>query len=334
MKTQVAVVKNGEAYDLVKRALGLINVRARVGPQSKVFIKPNLPRVPPTSPYINEQGAYESTLAPEGDIVHREVIEALLRFLGEIGVKDVTIGEAAGGSETPIVYKSLGLYELADKYGAELVDLNYADSQKIEIPDSLVLKHIWVPKVLLESDFLINLPTLKVHGFTGVTLSLKNWGIGILPGKYYGINKTGRYKKGIEGPLPIHQYGTRKAEQGQEISSSQVIVDVCSAIKTHLNVVDGLTAVHYAPGARQFLSKTLVERTNMIIAGYDMVATDSVCSRILGFKPDKILHIKWAAERGIGVCDLSEIEVLGERVEHIEMRCNPLEQQVKFIRVD
>ena len=131
----------------------------------------------------------------------------------------------------------------------------------------------------------------------------------------------------------MHQYGDRSVENGQEVSSSKVIVDTCSAVRCDLSIVDALTTVHYVQGAKRFLSQGLVEKTDMIVAGYDMVATDAVCSRIFGFRPERILHIKWAAERGIGVCDLSNIEVLGEKIEDVEMRCNPLEQQVKFIRV-
>jgi len=129
----------------------------------------------------------------------------------------------------------------------------------------------------------------------------------------------------------MHRYGDLSVKYGQEVSSSRVIVDTCSAVKPDLNVIDALTTVHYAPGARKFLSKGLVEKTGMIIAGYDIVATDAVCSEIYGFRPDRILHIKWAAEKGIGVCDLSKIDVLGEKIEEVEIGCNPLEQQREFI---
>jgi len=334
VKPQVAIVRNGDAYSLIKRALKLIDVQKRITPDSKVLIKPNLVRVPSTAPYTYAEGAYERTYSVEGDIVHRETIEGLLMFFSEMKIRKISIGESAGGCETPIVYKSLDLYELADKYSVELLDLNYAESEKILVPDGFLLKNVWVPKVVLESDFLINLPALKTHGMTAVTLSLKNWGLGLPPGRYYGINKTGWHKKGIEGPLPMHQYGDRTVMYGQEVSSSKVIVDVCSAIKSDLTIVDGITTIHYAHGAERMSSKTLIERTNMMIAGYDMVATDAVCTRIMGFNPEKILHIKWAAEKGIGICDLSRIEVVGERIEDVELRCNPLTQQAQFISIN
>jgi len=334
LRVPVAISKNGSAYEQTKRIFTLLGVENSISPQDKVLVKPNLVRVPSDSPYANADGAYEHTLSPEGDLVHNEVIESVLQVLHEMKVRNIIVGEASGGAETPVVFKSLGLHELATKYGAELIDLNYAEASKVSIKDGLVLKYAWIPKIVLDADYSINVAVSKVHGFTAVTLALKNWGLGILPGKYYGINKTGRYKQGIEGPLPMHEHGDRTKLFGQEVSSSKVIVDVCSAVKCDLNIVDGLTTLHNEPGAKSYWAKPLLERTNMIIASHDIVATDAVCSRIFGFNPEKILHIKWAADKGIGNCDLSQIDVLGQKIEDVEIRCNPLASQASFIKIN
>lgn len=155
-------------------ALNLINVPDKLKPKTKVFIKPNLVRVPLASPYAKVKGAYEPTITPVGDINHRESIEALLKYLTSLGIRDITIGEALGGGKAPVIYKALALYELAEEYNTNIVDLNYTESTKVPVK-GLVLDHLWVPKVILDAQFTINLAVLKTHGNTAITLALKNW---------------------------------------------------------------------------------------------------------------------------------------------------------------
>jgi len=94
--TKVSITKEGSAEDLVNEALNLLDLRSRLPSNAKVFVKPNLVRVPREANISYEDGAWEKTFVPEGDIVHREVIAALLGALVDMGVKDVTVGEAPG----------------------------------------------------------------------------------------------------------------------------------------------------------------------------------------------------------------------------------------------
>jgi len=327
----VSILRGGDPYHMVGEALGLAGIAGRLRPGFKVLLKPNLVRVPSTSPYASEPGAYEKTFAPEGDDIHPEILEAALKTLADLGVKDVTIGEASGGCETTLAYRALGLYEIAEKYGARLLDLNYEESEKVPVPNGFLLDHVWVPRVVRQSDLLINLAVLKVHGSTGVSLCLKNWALGITPGKYYGLNRTESYKAGCEGPLPIHNRGSRETLLGQEVDVSRVIVDVCLAQGYHLSLIDGLTTAHYTPPGQGGEARVLVERTNLVLASDDMVACDAIASMVAGFNPEKILHIKWAAEKGLGAIRRDEVEVRGMSVEEVQMHCNPLPQQREHI---
>ena len=95
--------------------LSVIDVKSQIKPEDKVFIKPNFVRVPSTSPYAKVKGAYEPTISPEGDIIHRDALEQLIVALQALRVHDITIGKTSGGCETPVVYKALALYELAEE---------------------------------------------------------------------------------------------------------------------------------------------------------------------------------------------------------------------------
>src|SRR4030042_2332830 len=85
---RVAIAR-GDRSTLMGNALNLINVPDKLKPTTKVFIKPNLVRVPSASPYAKVKGAYEPTITPIGDINHRESIEALLKYLTGLGVRDI-----------------------------------------------------------------------------------------------------------------------------------------------------------------------------------------------------------------------------------------------------
>ena len=319
---RVAVVKDDRRI-LIERALNLVDVPQRLKPTTKVLVKPNLVRVPSTSPYVKVKGAYEPTITPRGDVSRRETIEALLKYLTGLGVSDITIGEASGGAETSVIYKALALYELAEEYNANIVDLNYAESAKVPVK-GMVLDHLWVPKIVMDADFTVNLAAMKTHGVTTVTLCLKNWGIGIPPGRYYGSNKAGSRWGGADGTLPIHNRAPGERVLGQEVAVSKVIADVCLARPPDLNIIDGSTVVDYeALGARTYR----IRDANLVVAGYDVVAVDAVGARVMAIDPEKVIHIKYASDAGLGVLDPDKIEVVGASIDEVRVPCNPLERQ-------
>ncbi|MEM3047376.1 MAG: DUF362 domain-containing protein, partial [Candidatus Bathyarchaeia archaeon] len=320
------IVKDKHAFNLVEESLSLIGFEEKVKPDLKVFIKPNFVRAPPILPYKDEKGAYEVSVL-EADDIHPDIVEGTIRYLQKLGVHDITIGEGAKGCETTIPYKAYGMYAMAEKYSVKLVDLNYEDAVKVPIPNKLWLDYVWVPKVILESDLIINESPLKIHGSTVVTLCIKNWGLGIPPAKYYGWNITGHYIKGIDAPMPIHQLGTGERIMGQEVSVSKALVDVAAAKGWHISLIDGLTSGYHKGFSERNRRRYVVERTNMVLASADMVAADAVASAAMSLDPKKILHIKWAEDRGLGTCDLSKIEVKGASIEEVRIKGYPLYSQ-------
>ena len=61
--------------------------------------------------------------------------------------------------------------------------------------------------------------------------------------------------------------------------------------------------------------RTMVPRIqNYLLASSDSVAVDSVAARMMGFDPLSIPYLRMAEERGLGVADPKDIEVVGEDV--------------------
>jgi len=102
----------------------------------------------------------------------------------------------------------------------------------------------------------------------------------------------------------------------KSIMHSQInekIVDLASLFKdkVRLNVVDGLvgTEVNETSGNPV--------KMDLLIAGTDMVAVDSVGSAVMGIDPSEVKYLGLAEKVGLGVSNLRDIDILGEDIEAV-----------------
>ena len=148
-------------------------------------------------------------------------------------------------------------------------------------------------------DAYITVPVLKIHN-TGITCALKNQ-IGTAPGAYYGYNKCGgtaEYPTGL-----VHDVGHRRW-------TTEEIVDLSLIAGIDYVVVD---AIHILESYKTYNGSNLIT-FNTIIAGWDPVAVDNVCTRLLYQNPDDIAHITLAEKVGMGTNDPSWIAVVGSSI--------------------
>jgi uncharacterized protein (DUF362 family) len=153
----------------------------------------------------------------------------------------------------------------------------------------LALDHIYPEGIRLPDYFfgknVVHLPTVKAHIYTTTTGAMKNAFGGLLT-KYRHYTHTW-----------IHE----------------TLVDLL-AIQKEIHpgifaVMDGTTAGN-GPGPR---TMTPVVK-NVILASADQVAIDAVSAKMMGFDPLSIGYIRLAHERGLGVGDPREIELVGDDV--------------------
>jgi uncharacterized protein (DUF362 family) len=346
--SQVAVLKTVDYLEGTTKLFSLLDVEGRLRSAKRVLIKINLVRMPPQiklpltnrsprkpAPYRyhgNRGIAYTPAIAVDGDITRIKHIKALVHALHSLGVEQIAICEGACGWDTTLAYKVLGYEELSQKYGVRLVDTNWSEPTTIPVPNGKRLKDFWLAKEYLESDFRINVTTLKVHGATCVSLCLKNWAIGLPSAIRYGVNRTANRIRGQGDSFPIHQHYDREEIYGQGVGIAETIADVNSAIPYELGIIDGLTTIHYGKlmnlaERRDAQGKLPVYQTKLLFASFDRVAVDAVASRVMKLNPYKIYHQYLSAERGCGTIDLEKIDVLGERIDDIEMTCFPMLKQ-------
>lgn len=126
-----------------------------------------------------------------------------------------------------------------------------------------------------------------------------------------------RYEKGtilknLFGLVPIR----KKAVYHKKLVP--VILDLFEAIGgVDLAVIDA-TRTYSGPGARRS------KETNVIIAGKDAVAVETVGATLIGPNPEKMPIIQEAANRGLGEGSLENIEILGTPIETLKHRFQEL----------
>ncbi len=211
------------------------------------------------------------------------LVEVLIEFVRECGVEDVKVADG-GAEDTEKVFDIVEVRDVAIRQGVELVDLNRDRLVKVPIPGALALKEVGVAETVLNSNCIVNVPKLKVHSMARVSLSMKNLMGAILPKKI------------------------------MHFCLDEKIADLASLITPRINVIDGLVGSEID----EIYGKPV--RMDLIIAGVDIVATDTIGAVVMGLDPRRVNHIPLAEEKGLGIGDPSRIKVLGEEAEAVKKR--------------
>jgi len=227
-----------------------------------------------------------------GVVTDPRVVEAVVGLALRQGAKKVKIAEGAayptGAYDSFAAFQAIGITDIAKRWDVELVDLNSYDSLDVDVRNGLVLDWVRVGRSVIEADVVINVPVLKTHRATLISVCLKNVGVGCA---------TREEKK------RLHRLGI---DEG--------LVDVYSIVKPKFNLVDAIVALE---GDGPNLPPGKAKPLGLLIAGKDGLAVDAVCAKIMGLDPFKVKHLRLAHEQGLGVLQLEKIEVKGEPLSEV-----------------
>jgi len=264
---KVSIVRiNDDIKNSLHRSLNLIGgIKNYINSDDRVLLKPNL------------NGSECCT--------NINLVEALIQLLNDHNIKDVFIAESTFGNQqiTQKLFHETGYSDLAEKYNIDLINLNASEPIDVEVRNPLILNKIKIAKEVFSADKIINIPVMKVHYATGITLALKNL-------------------KGFLTPdekIHFHEVGVDKA-----------IVDLNNIIKVHLNIIDCITCME-AMGPRG----GEIFNLNLIIAGENRAEVDYIGSKVMGYELNEVKHLKYFTE--YHNIDLSKIELLGEKLESV-----------------
>jgi uncharacterized protein (DUF362 family) len=171
----------------------------------------------------------------------------------------------------------------------------------------------------------LNVPKMKTHGSTGVTLGLKNV-FGMTPmNPVMGYTKASFHGQVPEAELvqstPPDQSARAYAKEFLEgrpsgQSNDQLIrsiVDHNLVFPSSLVVIDGVIGMQ---GKGPWWGDPV--RSHVLIAGYDLVATDVVAARLIGYEAPHQMPLFWyAAQAGLGDLEFGSIELVGDAFEDL-----------------
>ncbi len=283
-KSRVSVVRYEQPLESVARAVELCNGRDVLHRGAKVFIKPNIV-------FWTKEAAFPKW----GVITTSRVIEDIVILLKDLGSDDITIGEGivtrkAGDKETPAhAFETLGYGTLKKRYGVNFVNVMDRPFGKTDLGDGVVL---YFNRDALDSDLVVDLPVLKSHNQTVVSLGIKN-----LKGL---IDIKSRKKCHSPDPVKdLHYHVARLADRLPPV----------------FTLIDGIYSLERGPG---FDGK--MHRRNLLIASSDVFAADKAGARILGFEPSEVPYLVHAAKNQNRPIDLSDVEVTGLSLDEVSTR--------------
>jgi uncharacterized protein (DUF362 family) len=203
-----------------------------------------------------------------GDAIntHPMLVFAAAESFRRMGAKSVVVAEGPGHQrDTQLVLSQSGYERFLREEKIRFVDLNRDELIRTTLRASYTgMKHLWLPRTVLDCDFLVSMPKIKTHHWSGVTLSMKNM-FGVVAGARYGWPKNILHWKGIQ----------------------ESILDICATVPIHFVIADGIMAME----GNGPLNGT-VRPLGKIVLADDPVAADAICARLMGFEAGRIVHIR------------------------------------------
>jgi len=248
--------------ELIRQGLKWIELDKLVTPASRIFIKPNL-----TFP----------TYRP-GVMTSPAAVEAAILALREY-TPNIILGDADSGGYNRFsmdeVYRETGLWQFAEKYGVQVVNLSSGERKTIHFCYGGKDFSLALPRLLTdEIDLLITMPVPKVHANTGVSLTFKNqWGCIPEPADR----------------LRLHPY------------FKHVIVEVNKAVKSKVAIMDG----KYGLNVNGPMRGNPVE-LNWLMVADDIGAGARLALELMQMPLERVAHLSYAKRLGL-IPDLDQI---------------------------
>jgi uncharacterized protein (DUF362 family) len=218
-------------------------------------------------------------------------LEGVIRALRAAGYEDLI----AGHNDTVVVDAHVGERNNKHKFVVDTYDVRnvhlfepqynwvrYEPPEPFLVLDEVYPEGVYIPEMLIGRN-IIQLPTVKTHVFTTITGAMKNAFGGLL----------GRKRHWTHGV--IHETLVDLLMIQQDIHPGLFAV------------MDG-TFAGDGPGPRAMR----VHEKDVILASADQVAIDAMSAHLQGFDPLEIPFIRIAHEKGLGVGDPEQIEIVGE----------------------
>jgi uncharacterized protein (DUF362 family) len=251
---------------------------------------------------------------------HVDTLEGVLEFLKSINkINNVIIAESSASGSTLEGFENYGYYRLLSKYPVKLVDLDMEPFDIMYVTDEKDFRPhpVRVSSVILNPDsYVVSVARIKTHSVVGASLSLKNivFGAPIKDPGFTLYSEDIRFsslvkesKPGTKSDKrPIHGSGFHAVNFNMALLAQRLHPD--------LAIIDGYEGME---GNGPTLGTAIDHR--ICVASQDWLAADRVGIELMGIDFSKIGYLNHCAQMGLGIADLSKIEIVGETLkDHIK----------------
>ncbi|MFC1857957.1 DUF362 domain-containing protein [Thermodesulfobacteriota bacterium] len=278
-KPVVSIVKYEKPMASVRKSVELCGGLDHLPDRARVFIKPNI-----------VMWTQAAVFPKWGTITTSRVVEDMVVLLKERGVDEILIGEGIvlpklKDRATPEhAFEMLGYKALEKRYGVKCLDIHTRPFETVDLGAGVELN---MNADILHSDFVVDLPVLKTHIITVVSLGIKN----------------------LKGMLDIE---SRKKCHGTDPVKDlhYMVARLPNKLPPSLTLIDGIYTNERGPGINGKM-----RRSNILVASPDILAADMVGAKLLGYEPAHVPHLVHAAGDRQRSLDLSDIDLRGESIE-------------------
>lgn len=249
------------AFDEAMRLCGAGDTVSR---GDAVLVKPNL------------HGGKGTTSSP--------VMKAACQWAFERGADRVYLGDGSyyGLTDLEPYFADRGVNTVCEETGATIAFFDHGDHEFLPTDLPTIAPGVRVSRYALDCDVFINLPYMKTHFNTMVTLALKN----------------------LKGCL--HRDDKRRFH---DLELNRALAEPNQLVRPTVSVLDAIAATEgMGPNAGTPVA------LGLLLASTDPVALDAVGAELMGLDPQEVLLIRLCAEAGVGDMDLEGVEVKGESV--------------------
>lgn len=206
------------------------------------------------------------------------VVAALVDLSFKAGAKRVNVFDRTC-NDARRCYANSGIEEAAAKSGATIYHPEDWDTVKANFGYKSLMEGWPIFKDSIDCDVLINVPVLKHHGLTRLTLSMKNL-MGVCSGN-----------RGM-----IHQ------------DIGEKLVDLTGFMNPELTVIDAYRVlVRNGPTGGNLAD---VEMMKKVIVATDPTLADITACGIAGVEPSDVPYVRNAIRRNFGITDPSKADIL------------------------
>ena len=260
----LVAVKGGEPDTMLQKGIEVLGgFRNFIKKGQKVVVKPNI--------------GWDVSPERAGN-TNPKLVAEIVRECYQAGAKEVYVFDHTCDNWQRS-YKNSGIESAAKDAGAKIAPGHMEGYyQEVVIPKGKTLQKAKEHELILDSDVFINVPVLKHHGGSRLSISMKN----------------------LMGTVWNRGYWHRN-------DLHQCIADFASYRKPTLNIVDAYYVMKQ--NGPQGVSVDDVVTMKSLLISSDIVAVDSAATKLFGMAPEDVRYLQIAAENKIGSKNLETLRI-------------------------